>query len=188
MICDNCLIKSICRNGCDKLLNYINLNKLKVEDFSGHKNLSYRLMSILHLDVKTFCLNEEITIKINKLKIRWYKNGQIHREDGPAVEEINGDKSWYKNDLLHREDGPAIECADGSKRWYKNDLLHRENGPAIEFKSGAKSWYRNGKLHRDDDGPSVEDQNGTKKWYKNNKLHRKNGPAVEYASGSVYWY
>jgi len=50
----------------------------------------------------------------------WYFNGEIHREDGPAVERSNGDKEWYKNGVRHREDGPAIEYANGSKEWYKN--------------------------------------------------------------------
>ena len=30
----------------------------------------------------------------------------------------NGDKDWYVDDNLHRIDGPAIEDADGSKHWY----------------------------------------------------------------------
>jgi hypothetical protein len=27
----------------------------------------------------------------------WYINGQLHREDGPAIEYIDGSKSWYIN-------------------------------------------------------------------------------------------
>lgn len=40
---------------------------------------------------------------------RWYLNGKIHREDGPAVEYDSGDKFWYKKGTLHREDGPAVD-------------------------------------------------------------------------------
>ena len=47
-------------------------------------------------------------------------NGQLHREDGPAVEYTNGDKMWYFNDRLHREDGPAVEYANGKKSWWIN--------------------------------------------------------------------
>ena len=48
----------------------------------------------------------------------YYNNlNQLHREDGPAIELTNGDKSWYLNNLCHREDGPAIEFADGTKCW-----------------------------------------------------------------------
>ena len=27
----------------------------------------------------------------------WYLAGLLHREDGPAVEDANGDKHWYLN-------------------------------------------------------------------------------------------
>ena len=40
----------------------------------------------------------------------WFnENGELHREDGPAVENINGRKEYHINGQLHREDGPAIE-------------------------------------------------------------------------------
>jgi hypothetical protein len=51
------------------------------------------------------------------------EQGQFHREDGPAVEWNNGNKSWYINGRLHRLDGPAIEYYNGfngDKRWYLN--------------------------------------------------------------------
>jgi hypothetical protein len=76
---------------------------------------------------------------------RWYKNGNLHREDGPAIEYANGDKYWYLNGNRHREDGPAIERASGDRVWYLNDNRHREDGPAIEYASGSKFWYLNGK-------------------------------------------
>ena len=76
---------------------------------------------------------------------RWYLNGKLHREDGPAVECANRDKAWYLNGKCHREDGPAFECANGTKFWYLNDKRHREDGPAIEFADGTKYWYVDGK-------------------------------------------
>ena len=48
----------------------------------------------------------------------WYRNGDLHREDGPAIEEPDGTRWWYRNGKLHREDGPAIEEPDGTKYWY----------------------------------------------------------------------
>ena len=57
----------------------------------------------------------------------------------------NGDKHWYLNGELHREDGPAIEWADGGKQWRLNGKYHREDGPAIECAGGNKWWYLNGK-------------------------------------------
>ena len=61
--------------------------------------------------------------------------------------EINsyGTKRWYLNGKLHREDGPAVEWHDGVKHWYLNGNLHREDGPAVEFTYGYKEWYYQGK-------------------------------------------
>lgn len=47
-------------------------------------------------------------------------DGDFHREDGPALEYVNGDKFWYLNGKMHREDGPAVAYADGDKEWYLN--------------------------------------------------------------------
>lgn len=60
-------------------------------------------------------------------------------------QEKSGSIRWYKNDDLHREDGPASEWASGTKCWYINGKRHRENGPAIEYPEGAKAWYLNDK-------------------------------------------
>ena len=73
------------------------------------------------------------------------ESGELHREDGPAIEYPDGTKHWYLNGKLHREDGPAIEYADGSKKWALNDVYHREDGPAIEYPDGTKAWFLNGK-------------------------------------------
>jgi hypothetical protein len=63
-------------------------------------------------------------------------------KNGLIIDE-HGSKFWYVNNKLHREDGPAIECIDGTKHWYINGKLHREDGPAIEYIGGDKSWYLN---------------------------------------------
>ena len=37
--------------------------------------------------------------KNNEGTIRWHnEDGQLHREDGPAVERANGDKEYYLNE------------------------------------------------------------------------------------------
>ena len=58
--------------------------------------------------------------------VHWYKDGQLHREDGPAVEYEDGEVQWYKDGQLHRDDGPAIEYAYGYKEWWLNGVLHTE--------------------------------------------------------------
>lgn len=74
----------------------------------------------------------------------YYLNNKLHREEGPAVEYLDGTKEWYKNGLRHREDGPAVEDSEGDKEWYLNGKAHREDGPAIEHPNGYKVWCLNG--------------------------------------------
>ena len=184
------------------------------------------------------CSEEEYNVKMNKEKFytkeefdklsvdnqtgcvkyadgdkHWYKEGKLHREDGPAVEFSDGDKHWYKEGKLHREDGPAVECDNGYKAWYKEDIRHREDGPAIEYSNGSKAWYLDGKacsekeykakvsesnivyteeeffkLPKDKQTGCVKYANGDKHWYKEGKCHREDGPAIEYANGyKEYW-
>jgi hypothetical protein len=51
----------------------------------------------------------------------WYKDGKIHREDGPAYISKSGNQAWYKDGKVHREDGPAYIDSDGSQYWYINN-------------------------------------------------------------------
>jgi len=70
--------------------------------------------------------NDQLIFKIDYYGTkRWTFDGQLHREDGPAVEWFNGDKYWLLNDQLHRLNGPAIEYANGSKEWwYYNEKIN----------------------------------------------------------------
>jgi hypothetical protein len=47
-------------------------------------------------------------IRINDLGSKYYFKDKemkiIHREDGPAVERINGDKYWYLNNVSYTEE------------------------------------------------------------------------------------
>jgi hypothetical protein len=44
-----------------------------------------------------------------------------------------GTKRWYKNGKLHREDGPAIEWYDGlRKEWYLNDKYYTSQADYFE--------------------------------------------------------
>jgi len=57
----------------------------------------------------------------------------------------DGTKRWFLNGNLHREDGPAVEWPNGSKHWCLNGKYHREDGPAVERSNGSKEWFLNGK-------------------------------------------
>lgn len=68
----------------------------------------------------------------------------VIRADG--AEEYWHNNKWYQttyknaNGYIHREDGPAILDQNG-EHWFKNGLRHREDGPAIIHKSGMKQYY-----------------------------------------------
>ena len=50
------------------------------------------------------------------------QNGVLHRNDGPAMEKINGSTAWMLNGNFHRADGPAIEGQNGHKEWWLNGV------------------------------------------------------------------
>ena len=131
----------------------------------------------------------------------------LHREDGPALEKVDGSMHWYNNGLLHRTDGPAVyipyEYFNHGKltkspitKWYIDGKLHRLDGPAV-IHPNVDMWYNNGLLHRTD-GPAMyipyeyfENGKLTKKitkWYIDGKLHRSDGPAVIQPNGDQAWY
>lgn len=124
------MFDKLCNMIFDKLCNYCH-HKL-IKDHIG-----------------VFCPNEKCDsidgeMVVGRNDKRWYKNNQLHRTNGPAVEQSDGSKYWYYKGQLHREDGPAIET-NGHKAWYYKGLLHRENGAAIEYDDGSKEYWFNGR-------------------------------------------
>ena len=50
---------------------------------------------------------------------RWYLNGDLHREDGPARTWPNSTREeWLLHGKAHREDGPAYISVSGHKGWW----------------------------------------------------------------------
>jgi len=146
----------------------------------------------------------KIRFEIDKIGNKfWTLNNEYHREDGPAIEYMNGHKEWRINGRLHREDGPAIENNEGMKgmnMWYLNGLLHRENGPAMEFDSGTKYWYYYNQkvecksledfqkiIKSMNKNICILDEHENKTWLLDDKLHREDGPAIEYKDGTKAW-
>jgi hypothetical protein len=90
-----------------------------------------------------------------------------HMKDGMVVAK-DGTKRWYSDGRLHRENGPAVMYIDGTNVWYYHGEIHRDNGPAMEHLNGTKCWYIRGQLHRED-GPAMEFLNGSGFWYYHNR-------------------
>lgn len=75
--------------------------------------------------------------------ISCYKNGKLHHDENPAVEDFNlKTKKWYQNGQLHRVNGPAFE-SKFVKIWYNEGQMHREDGPAYENTNGKKEYWLN---------------------------------------------
>jgi hypothetical protein len=120
----------------------------------------------------------------------WIVDGKLHRVGKPARVVDGVVNEWYNSGFLSREDGPAIESLDGKgfTEWFTRGQNNRLGGPARISPNGTEFWMEMGKLHRED-GPAIVDVvNNNRGWYRNNELHRTNGPAIEYGDGSFEWY
>src|ERR1035437_8732535 len=68
-------------------------------------------------------------------------HGQLHREDGPAIESPDGTQEWWLCGKRHREDGPAVEGKNGFKAWFVHEKMHRQDGPAVEDDHGREEYW-----------------------------------------------
>ncbi len=102
--------------------------------------------------------------------VKEYSGSPLH--DGRYVNQW-GDVRYVKDNELHRLDGPAEEWECGGREWYKDGKRHREDGPAV-YNLNPKSID----LWTEDDVWDDWCDNGAEEWYKDGKLHRLDGPAV----------
>ena len=93
---------------------------------------------------------------------KWWKDGGLHRLDGPAVIERDPAtdtvicEEWWSDGTLHRVDGPAVIERDPAtgivtrEDWWNDGSLHRTDGPAIIERDPAtgivtcEEWWREG--------------------------------------------
>ena len=53
--------------------------------------------------------------------------------------DVEGNKMWYKNSKLHRDDGPAIENIDGSFEYWINGI--KLNLPNVKLNKEQIDFY-----------------------------------------------
>lgn len=134
-------------------------------------------------------------IKVGAMTTYCYydREGNYHREDGPAYIEKSNDLDrssntyiYYEHGLIHRDgDGPSYIDTNGAKKefkWFRKDKLHRDGDRPAWIEKGQtvdniKIWYKNGVLHRDNDKPAYINSKFAKAgffkaFYVNGKLHR----------------
>jgi hypothetical protein len=103
------------------------------------------------------CYLPKVGTPLSEIPARDLEWAALHLPDLTEAERdrlhaLCGARSWWRDGKLHRDDGPAIEWADGYRAWYRDDKLHRDDGPAVERPNGTRQWWRNGKrLDREDD-------------------------------------
>ena len=99
----------------------------------------------------------------------------------------NGREEWYRNGVLHRLDGPAIISYEYTA-YYNDGKRHRLNGPAIMMQNPNQvEYFINGERHRLD-GAAIICTNGYQSYFINGHCHRLNGPAVIHPDGSEEYY
>ena len=65
-----------------------------------------------------------------------------------TIEKEDGIYYYNDNGELHREDGPAIKRKDGTEEWYRNGVRYsRLDGPQRKEINGNKIWYIAGGLN-----------------------------------------
>jgi hypothetical protein len=137
---------------------------VRIMDINPNKSL-FRT-SINYIKRLIFNYNE---LKDQTTCVKYYINGELHRDDGPAVI-FFGSYIYFKHGIIHRDDGPAIFIlANDIQReywWvlfcsnihftYKDavQIIEYNNGynykmPAI-LKYFGHIWVQNGKLYRSD--------------------------------------
>lgn len=56
--------------------------------------------------------------------ILWRLNGKLHRDDGPAVETLNGRKEWWKHGKRHRLEAAAVMQGTFSSQWWIDGIRY----------------------------------------------------------------
>ncbi len=94
--------------------------------WKGRKDLSCR--QILNLDIsgndkEWFVIEakETIVLKYKSGNKEWYKNGELHRENGPAIEWSGGNKDWYVNGQFCEDKEEFKEELKAYRAKQKND-------------------------------------------------------------------
>ena len=176
-----------------KITDIIGLSKVINEYYDEHGTDGKIFLPYIEEDDMEGLVEDNMTSESSSLKLswreesydhyseddagnRWYfdEDNSWHREDGPAIEKIDGTKTWFQHGRQHREDGPSHIGPDGYTEWTINDEYHRIGGPARTWDNGEEEWYQHGKLHRLD-GPAIVHSNGNGAYFLyNNRIDRDN--------------
>jgi hypothetical protein len=94
------------------------------------------------------CLQELLPSLCDEYMMCWYRPGTsiLDRRGGPAKVLAFYESEWYRNGQRHRDYGPAIMMVDGSEECGQ---VHRDHGPAVSYLiGGLRAWFQRGQCHR----------------------------------------
>lgn len=80
------------------------------------------------------------TYIINHALVQIKKNNELKKPRNGSYIGVLGSQIWYKDGQVHRENGPAVINIDGVY-YYINNKIHRVDGPAAIYKNGTKFYY-----------------------------------------------
>jgi len=72
-----------------------------------------------------FIINAKVILTEQQLE--WFNTRNIKLKLLETYKNINGDQLWYKNGKMHRDNGPAVIRVNGDKYWYKNGVSYVPN-------------------------------------------------------------
>jgi hypothetical protein len=79
-----------------------------------------------------------VSFGIENDKVSFFKDGNFHREFGPAIIDKDGTRMWYKEGKLHREDGPALISYDEVKWAIDGQIFDAQ---CVEFEEAKKRYH-----------------------------------------------
>ncbi len=139
-----------------------------------HGDPAYQALCQLTGEKIPYCLNKMIKYRD--------EDGELHRDDGPAIIYADGTQEWYQHGRKHREGGPSVIWPSGTQMWHQHGELYREDGPAVIWAGGTQVWVQHGR------GPAAILLDGAQSWWQDGELHRRDGPAMIKPDGTQHWF
>lgn len=130
MLCNECLLDSICKKPCT---NYYLSPNADIQVFVSTDIRILRLMAYHTFGRRCFYKYKKLWVDVCNSEITFYKS--------PIVKKIK-----------HRKNGPAVIYSDLSEEWWLHGRQHRLHGPALTYcpdkdfgeREEYKEWWVNG--------------------------------------------
>lgn len=119
-------------------------------------------------------------------RFEWKVGDIYHREDGPAIEYLNGSFEWRNANVIHRIGGPAMAWVKGNKKYMSDQLTENADGKLVKMSDDEKyvvmdragyACMVNGVYHCEN-GPAIYFEDGEQHYCIRGKYHREDGPAI----------